>query len=103
MHLKYSRSHRYQRQVTLRYPRHDSPVAISARTAKKLARHFRISQEALIHLALRGLANTVWPIDELDESGYELNRPSDGITEDPGVCPFDDLSSLMRIRRGLFS
>ncbi|WP_421794129.1 hypothetical protein [Hydrocarboniphaga effusa] len=102
MHLKYSRSHRYQRQVTLRYPRHDSPVAVGAGTARKLARHFRISQEALIHMALRGLANAVWPIDELAESGFEPDRQSGEMTGYTGISTFDDLSSLMNNRGGLF-
>lgn len=60
--------------LLVRWRATDTPMGVTRETVRKLSAHFGISDTALIHLALRGLANEVWPIAELDASSAELDR-----------------------------
>lgn len=63
--------------LLFRFREKDSPTGVTRETVRKLAAHFDMTETAIIHLALRGLANDVWPIKELegaDEAMSEAER-----------------------------
>lgn len=60
--------------LLVRWRAKDTPMGVTRDTVRKLSAHFGVTETALIHLALRGLANDVWPVEELRASQRILDR-----------------------------
>lgn len=60
--------------LLVRWRATDTPMGVTRETVRKLSAHYGLTDTALIHLALRGLANETWPIQELEASEAALDR-----------------------------